>query len=246
MNLKSMRNQPLECVELRRYTLHPHKRDVLIDLFDREFVETQEAVGATVMGQFRDLDDPDLFVWLRGFENRQARLRSLTDFYGGPAWRAHADAANATMIDSDNVLLLRPAWPGAHLPVDPTRRAGRGAVAIPPGFIDITIFYLQEPASAQSLAFCRERMQRVLDAGGAQAQGWYITEPRGNDFRRLPVRENEQVLLGVAVFPDVARFDDFGRSNLWASEIAPESSRWPLQRTETHRLVPTARSATRA
>jgi hypothetical protein len=32
-------------VELRQYTLHPGKRDVLIDLFDREFVESQEALG---------------------------------------------------------------------------------------------------------------------------------------------------------------------------------------------------------
>src|SRR5688572_25580775 len=53
--------------ELRQYTLHPGKRDTLIDLFDREFVETQEAVGMTLIGQFRDLDKPDRFVWLRGF-----------------------------------------------------------------------------------------------------------------------------------------------------------------------------------
>lgn len=51
-------------VELRRYTLHPGRRDVLIDLFDRELVESQEAVGMAVLGQFRDLDDPDRFVWL--------------------------------------------------------------------------------------------------------------------------------------------------------------------------------------
>jgi hypothetical protein len=32
-------------VELRQYTLRPGQRDVLIDLFDREFVESQEAAG---------------------------------------------------------------------------------------------------------------------------------------------------------------------------------------------------------
>ena len=41
-------------VELRQYTLHPQQRDVLIDLFDSEFVETQEAHGMRVLGQFRD------------------------------------------------------------------------------------------------------------------------------------------------------------------------------------------------
>src|SRR6185436_19195944 len=54
----SMSDMRDRVVELRQYTLHPGMRDVLIDLFDREFVETQEALGMTVLGQFRDLDDP--------------------------------------------------------------------------------------------------------------------------------------------------------------------------------------------
>ena len=54
-------------VELRQYTLRPGQRDVLIGLFDREFVESQEAAGMAIVGQFRDLDDPDRFVWIRGF-----------------------------------------------------------------------------------------------------------------------------------------------------------------------------------
>lgn len=35
-------------VELRQYTMHPGQRDVLIDLFDREFIESQEALGIRV------------------------------------------------------------------------------------------------------------------------------------------------------------------------------------------------------
>ena len=34
-------------VELRQYTLLPGKRDVLVDLFEAEFVESQEARGRT-------------------------------------------------------------------------------------------------------------------------------------------------------------------------------------------------------
>ena len=56
-----------QVVELRQYTLHPRRRDALVELFDREFVESQEMEGMSVMGQFRDLDDADRFVWLRGF-----------------------------------------------------------------------------------------------------------------------------------------------------------------------------------
>jgi hypothetical protein len=59
-------SEPWSVFELRQYTLYPDQRDVLIELFDREFVETQEAVGMRVVGQFRDLDRADRFVWVRG------------------------------------------------------------------------------------------------------------------------------------------------------------------------------------
>ncbi|TIS38182.1 MAG: NIPSNAP family protein, partial [Mesorhizobium sp.] len=111
MNRPSRLASPI--VELRQYTLKPGDRETLIALFDREFIESQEAVGMTVIGQFRDLDRPDMFVWLRGFADMEARRKALTAFYEGPVWAEHRDAANATMIDSDDVLLLKPAWPDA-------------------------------------------------------------------------------------------------------------------------------------
>src|SRR3982750_1412237 len=75
---------PCAIVELRRYALHPGRRETLIELFDREFVHTQEDCGMRVLGQFRDLDAPDDFVWLRGFANMAERREALAAFYGGP------------------------------------------------------------------------------------------------------------------------------------------------------------------
>lgn len=94
--------------ELRQYTLHPGRRDELIELFEREFVESQEAVGMRVVGTFRDLGDPDRFVWIREFADMAVRKAALEGFYYGPVWKEHAHAANDTMIDSDDVLLLEP------------------------------------------------------------------------------------------------------------------------------------------
>ncbi len=62
------------------------------------------------VGHYRNLDDPQDFVWFREFANMQQRRTALEAFYlQSPEWLQHRDAANATMIDSDNVLLLRPA-----------------------------------------------------------------------------------------------------------------------------------------
>jgi len=56
-------------VELRQYTLHDGQRNTLIQLFEREFIERQEAVGMKVIGTFTDIDRPNRFVWLRGFRD---------------------------------------------------------------------------------------------------------------------------------------------------------------------------------
>jgi NIPSNAP len=138
-------------VELRQYTLHPGQRDTLIDLFDREFVESQEALGARIIGQFRDLDHPDRFVWLRGFEDMVTRREALQAFYSGLVWKAHSAAANATMIDSDNVLLLRPARPTSAFLLDPLDRPPPGAEGSPSGLLVATICSLATAPKADLL-----------------------------------------------------------------------------------------------
>ncbi len=75
-----------------------------------------------ILGQFRDLADPDRFVWVRDFPDMEARTRALEGFYSGPVWKEHSPVANATMIDHTNVLLLRPAGPELGFRFDPRLR----------------------------------------------------------------------------------------------------------------------------
>jgi hypothetical protein len=240
------RHSALNVIELRRYTLYPHKRDVLIELFDREFVETQEAVGMAVIGQFREAGTPDEFVWLRGFADMTAREKGLNAFYGGPVWQRHRDAANATMIDSDNVLLLRPAWLGAGLPFESDRRAAQGAIAIPDGLIVTTIMYLEAPVTQALLDECRTRIAALIEHSGALMQGWYVTESSENNFPRLPVRENEPVLVNLALFASMADATAHERSAQLQSVLASLLHGLHTKNVEQLRLTPTARSATHA
>ena len=175
-------------VELRQYALRPGARDTLISLFDAELVETQEDAGMKVIGQFRDLDEPDRFTWLRGFPDMVERERSLTAFYGGPVWRANSAAANATMIDSDDVLLLKPARPGSAFAL--------GSRSQPSGFVEATILYLETAEQTGELVarFASEIAPAIADGGGT-VLGFFVTESSPNTYPALPVREGEHVLV---------------------------------------------------
>lgn len=216
-----------EVVELRQYQLHPGQREPLIDLFDREFVETQEAVGMSVMGQFRNLDAADNFVWLRGFPDMPRRAESLAAFYGGPVWAAHRGAANATMIESDNVLLLRPAWPGAGISMRGRQRAHGLVRSSLPGLVEATVFPLREAAAAELLRCCRDILSSAMirsDRSNLRLLGWYMTETAPNNFPRLPVREGEPVLVSLVMFdgPEAA----LAHAVPWRSELHSQLERW--------------------
>lgn len=233
-------------VELRQYTLHPGHTDTLVSLFDREFVETQECVGMQVIGQFRDLERPDRFVWLRGFADMSSRGAGLQAFYGGPVWAAHRNAANATMLDSDDVLLLKPAWPGAAL-ATAGERAPVGATEPARGLLLALVFNLdpQAPDSPELAAHCRDQLAPEIRAAGVLQQGWYVTEATANNFPKLPVREGESVLVCLALFasgrlPSDPVVDDCRR------RIEAALSRWQLKAPQRMYLAPTARSALHA
>ena len=179
-------------VELRQYTLRPGQREVLVELFDRELVEPQEAVGIELVGQFRDLDRPDRFVWLRGFPDMESRRRSLEAFYGGPVWRAHATAANATMLDVDDVLLLRPAASSSGFGALPPRPAP--ADHAPADTLVATIGPLDRPADAGELE--RILVPR-LAAAATPAVAVLVEEPSENTYPALPVRAGEHVVVWV-------------------------------------------------
>lgn len=188
-------------VELRQYTLRPGQRDVLIDLFEREFVESQEDVGMALIGQFRDLDHPDRFVWLRGFPDMEARRLALEAFYFGPVWQAHRDTANQTMIDSDNVLLLRPLDERSDFTLG--ERGPRGASGPGAGRIIAGVHTLNGADDPLPERFRREAFPALQDAGAASV-AVLVSEHGPNTFPGLPVRQGEQVLAWFAAFADPA------------------------------------------
>jgi len=216
-------------IELRQYTLHPGQRDVLIELFEREFIAPQEALGLQVAGIFRELDAPDRFVWLRGFPDMASRPSRLAGFYDGPVWQRHRNAANATMIDSDDVLLLRPLGPDAQA----------GAAAL----VTATICRLHSAADADALAAQFERtLQEAWRTAGAQWVVGFVTEATPNNYPRLPIREGEQVLVWLSGFADEVT-QRHHATQIAALPTWAEFTGHLAAAPQTLRLAPTARSA---
>jgi quinol monooxygenase YgiN len=233
-------------VELRQYTLHPGKRDVLIDLFDREFVESQESLGMKVIGQFRDLDDPNRFVWLRGFRDMPSRAETLKDFYGGPVWKAHREAANATMIDSDNVLLLHPATPTSGFSLGNRERPRPGSNETRSELIVATIYYFDAPVDVSFVEFFEKTVKPTVNGSGATVLACFATEHSENTFPALPVREGENVFVWFARFNDAAAYEGhiaaLTKSPRWRDEVSKELERRRKRQPEILKLSPTARS----
>ena len=232
-------------VELRQYTLVPGGRETLIGLFEREFIETQEATGMSVIGQFRDLNNPDRFVWLRGFDDMDARAAQLQEFYGGPVWKAHRDAANATMIDSDDVLLLRPTSPAAGFQLEKISRAPVGSIMKREGIVVATIYHLGTTKGADFATFFERELQPHLTNVGIGVLASFVTETHPNTFSGLPVREDANVFVWFSRFPDLESYERCAAAvieSMRQREVTAKLSQLTEEQPEVLLLSPTTRS----
>ena len=164
--------------ELRQYTLRDGRFADLVAVFEEHFVTGQEADGITVGGLFADEAAPDRFVWMRGFPGLQERTASLQAFYGGPVWAEHRDRANATMVDSDDVLLLQP---GSRTPGTPSGSRAVLGIWAPGTEVDEDVADLLGPALGVPVVTWRPH-------------------PGPNGFPALPVRD-DQAVVWLAAFP---------------------------------------------
>jgi hypothetical protein len=230
-------------VELRQYTLVPGGREMLISLFERHFIESQEATGMTVIGQFRDLNNPDRFVWLRGFTDMESRARQLQEFYGGPIWKEHREAANATMIDSDNVLLLRPARSDSGFRLKNLKRPPHGSKEDSDALVVATIYHLAGTTSGAFPEFFEsEFVPKLKDVGGS-ILGTFVTENHPNTFPALPVREGENVFVSFSLFGDRGTYEQFVNSR--GKEAVEKLLLLTKGAPEVLLLAPTVRSLVR-
>jgi NIPSNAP len=234
-------------LELRQYTLRPGTREPFIELFDNVFADPQDATGMTVIGEFRDLDRPNRFVWMRGFQDMPLRATELAAFYKGDLWHAHRDEANASIDDSDNVLLLEAASPALRFRNIPAR-PGTGDTHSRVGLVVVTLYYTKADTPGAFGTEFDKTLRRLAEAHGARTLAAYATSSVENNYPRLPVRSGEHLFVWISAFANADAYAAF-QARLTADKkwsASWNSARAQLTRDpEVLRLTPTARSRLR-
>ena len=92
-------------VEVRSYRITPGKRDEFIEFFKTRSVPALQSHGMKVIGPLIDLENPNKFVFLRGFPSMQDLHRMKEDFYEGKLWKEELEAIAMPMLESYDVML---------------------------------------------------------------------------------------------------------------------------------------------
>jgi hypothetical protein len=175
-----------------------------------------------------------------------SRAQALKDFYGGPVWKAHREAANATMIDSDNVLLLHPATPSSGFSLESKTRPPGGSNEIRSELIVATIYYFNALVDAGFVEFFEKTVKPAVIGSGATVLAYFVTEHSDNTFPALPVREGENIFVWFTRFNDPAAYERhiaaLTQSSPWHDEISKELARRLKRAPEILKLWPTTRS----
>ncbi len=240
---------PHPVIELRQYKIVPGKRDTMIALFEREFIESQEKLGMRLVGQFRDRDDPSRFTWIRAFASMEARGKALNDFYFGPVWQAHRGEANPLLDDNDDVLLLRPAWPGSGFGPSSGQRLPPGAGEKPAGLVVATIEYLWKQPDEGYAAYFRDTLAPAYRAAGLPVLAVYSPETEPNNFPRLYVRQSERLLVWFTRVASPAAYQAAQRKlramAVWRRTLQPALANYRERTPQVLMLSPTPRSLLR-
>jgi hypothetical protein len=206
--------KPSQLVEFRNYRIRAGATDPFIEHFERHLLESQEALGMEIIGQFRLLDDPDRFAWIRRFRSPLSRAEALENFYGGPVWKEFGPRANELMVEYTDVHLLvpdrsAPAFGADHVPHgrrdrEPTRSRS------------IVVAALYEIEQAGRIPpHLVEAFETAAIQGPVSELGRLVTAPVANEFPRLPVHESHPVALWL-----LSEEGDGRNSSSIAQEIA--------------------------
>ncbi len=198
-------NQNIKVLELRNYLVRHGRRDDFINLFEDNFVGSQNILGGYILGQFRVKGADDNFFWIRGFRDMPARYKFLNDFYyGSPSWKQHKAEANSMLLNNDNVHLLKPLnLKGDSNDAESSFNANWFGQEKGIAVVD---FYTSNTKRDKLIEFVKKKYAAILNASKIENASFWTSETTPNDFTGLPVFQDKNLLVQITFYKNESEY----------------------------------------
>jgi len=93
--------------ELRRYQIKDGKRDQWVQFMEEEIIPFQISKGMVVCGSFIDQENPEVYVWIRRFENEAEKKRLYEAVYESDHWKNNLSPRVGEILDRETIQVTR-------------------------------------------------------------------------------------------------------------------------------------------
>lgn len=203
--MKSGKSEPfVQVIELRNYLMRPGHRDEFITGFEDKIIDTLNARGNLVLGQFIVKGSPDNFFWIRGFKDMQSRLKCLKGFYSSEYWSKHVYIPIAHVINYNNVYLLKPVdilsgkMDSVKFNVDWFGKE-KG--------IAVVEFIVANERLSQLLNFMGTKLDPITRTAGVRNISYWISELTPNNYPDLPAFQDKNLLVSISFYQSETEYN---------------------------------------
>lgn len=194
-NLARQNSENIHVLEIRNYLLKPDLTNKFSDYFHTKFVAPMNELGGYTLGEFKINSVNDRFVWFRGFADMKTRLKFLNDFYCNSAtWKEYGKGANEMMINSDNVYLLRPLKKEVN------------SILLTDKIFTVVDFYICNGTLEKVINLFDTTYIPFLKNLKIEDITLWVSELTENDFPRLPVFQDKNLLVSIVHYKDENEF----------------------------------------
>jgi hypothetical protein len=203
---KSQEGYKIGVLELRNYVMKPGYRDRFISFFEENLIAPQAKLNGYPIGQYRIKGLENNFCWLRGFESMRSRSAFLPAFYYGPDWKKYRETANNMLTNNDNVYLLRPVvlQNDSLVPAQFIKSSGLR----PGNHIAVVELYTANHKLDQLMMYFAKGYLPALKEAGVDKYSLWISEFGENDFPRLPVFQDKNLLVMITYYKDELEYTE--------------------------------------
>ena len=93
--------------ELRQYRIKDGRRDEWVRMMEEEIIPFQASLGMVIVGSFTAVEQDDLYVWMRRFEDEEDRKRLYAAIYESDRWKNELKPRIDELLDRETVSVTK-------------------------------------------------------------------------------------------------------------------------------------------